>query len=341
MNPASKFALGKLPGLFALFCFLFCCLPTGCDSREKQPLRIALSPWPGYEFFFLAAKKGFFEEEGVQVELVRSDSPGDSRRAFERRHVDACGLTYFELLLTRLNTRIDCRTFYAVNTSDGADVVLGFNSIAQIADLRGKRIGIETESVNTSLLCFALQKTGLNLRDVELVEMYQSSMPRAMQEKDVSAIVSFPPFSTEILTLPDTHILFDSSQAPGLIADVIVADRETLETRLNEFTKIIRAVGRAIEYWKQNPESANVILAEGCGLSPDDFVREMRGIRLLGMESQALFFNPGGWADKSFEANRRILREVDNIEIPGSYEQTVFLAPIRLATRTPLRPSAP
>ena len=36
----------------------------------KPSLRIAINPWPGYEFATLAREKGFFDEEKIKVQLI-------------------------------------------------------------------------------------------------------------------------------------------------------------------------------------------------------------------------------------------------------------------------------
>ena len=48
------------------------------SSSSDEPITIALSPWPGWFFWYLVDEKGFFDKHGVKVDLkwfpVYSDS---------------------------------------------------------------------------------------------------------------------------------------------------------------------------------------------------------------------------------------------------------------------------
>src|SRR2546428_513143 len=66
---------------FAVRGLLCAAVLAGCMAHRPAPLRIGMTPWPGNPFLYLAAAKGFFAAEGVQVQLVESGSLRDLRRA--------------------------------------------------------------------------------------------------------------------------------------------------------------------------------------------------------------------------------------------------------------------
>ena len=96
----------------------------GCMAHRAAPLRIGMTPWPGNPFLYLAAAKGFFAAEGVQVQLVESGSLGDVLRAFERGEIDGIAGTLADVLEARERTRRKPRVFMALGTSAGTDVIL-------------------------------------------------------------------------------------------------------------------------------------------------------------------------------------------------------------------------
>lgn len=51
-------------------------------------VRIGIHFWPGLEFLQIAQGRGFFEDEGVNVELLRFTSLADEQRAYENGTVD-------------------------------------------------------------------------------------------------------------------------------------------------------------------------------------------------------------------------------------------------------------
>lgn len=294
----------------------------GCVGKEP-PLKIAVSPWPGYEMLFLAQELGYFAEEGVEVSLLRTESPGDSRRFFERSLVDAYGATYYELLLSRTLSNIDARAFYAINVSDGADVIIGGKYVKSVEDLRGKRVGVEQGSMNLLLLHHALKENGILPSEVVIVENNQTDMADALATGSIDAAVTFVPFSTQILKLPDTTQIYDSSMAPGLIVDVFVADRELLQKRREDFTAIARAFSRAVLFLDSNREQALKMLAEGMDLNAEELHETIDGIKILGADSQADFFAKGGWAEQSKTENRQLLIEGGLTPPEWGYRDTI------------------
>src|SRR2546428_13718113 len=69
---------------FAVRGLLCAAVLAGCMAHRPAPLRIGMTPWPGNPFLYLAAAKGFFAAEGVQVQLVESGSLGGVVRALAR-----------------------------------------------------------------------------------------------------------------------------------------------------------------------------------------------------------------------------------------------------------------
>ena len=41
----------------------------GCSSGSSGPIKFATNPWPGYDLLYVARDKGFFKENGLDVDL--------------------------------------------------------------------------------------------------------------------------------------------------------------------------------------------------------------------------------------------------------------------------------
>jgi len=293
-----------LPALWVVCAWALC----SCQQAAPKPLRIAISPWVGYEFLFLAQEKGFLAEAGVGVEIVRTASSGDSRRFYERGLIDGFGATVYELLLAQQYAGEPTAVVYGVDISAGADVILARKPIATVGDLRGKSVMIEQGSVNAVLLHAALQSEGLSLSEMRVVFYNQSEMAHQMRKGMADAAVSFPPFSSDILALPEMQVIYDSSRAPGAIADVFALRGSVISARRNEVRSLVRAIGAAVEYWRQNPTEANAILAKNLGQTPESVAADCMGIRVLGISEQAEFSGPSGFGSKAFHAASGLLQ---------------------------------
>ena len=66
---------------------IFLILLTACDAPQV-PIKIGISAWAGVEPAELAARNGFFDQRGVDVEMVRFSAYTDSIEAFRKGRVD-------------------------------------------------------------------------------------------------------------------------------------------------------------------------------------------------------------------------------------------------------------
>jgi NitT/TauT family transport system substrate-binding protein len=268
-------------------------LLAGCRSGSQEALRIAINPWPGYDFLYLADQKGFFAEEGVAVELVELTSLGDSRRAFERGYTDGFGGTTVELLLARRHSDRQPRAFYVTNWSEGADQILGGPGIDDLADLRGRRVGVEPASLDLLVLAVALDRAGIAYGEVERVSLAQSEMPRAMRGGSIDAAVTYPPVSLRIREQEGVSRLFSTAEAPRTVLDLLIADARSLDRRPQAWRAVARAFDRAVAYAREHPGEAHRIMARREGIRPEELAGLLEEIRVMDLKGQKGLWGSG------------------------------------------------
>ena len=168
----------KSPSKLLLIALTF--LLAACLDRSDEPIRIGINPWPGYEPLFLAHTQGFFEEEGVTVELVEFSSLGDVRRAFERGQVDGMASSLIEVIQANERSAREPRVFLIVDFSAGADVLVVDQSIKTLQDLKGKRIAAEAASLSMFIVA---QRQGIGRADFEAsledIQFFSAASQRA------------------------------------------------------------------------------------------------------------------------------------------------------------------
>lgn len=146
-----------------------------CQRKAPAELRMGISAWPGYEFFYLAKVKGYYADEKLNVTLVELGSLSDIRRSYERGQINLFNSTLFEILQTRALTSNIPRIISVSDYSHGADVILASPDVADIASLKGKKVGVEHGTINIYLLGRALEKNNLSLADITLIGSDQES----------------------------------------------------------------------------------------------------------------------------------------------------------------------
>lgn len=312
MNKASL--SGRLSLLVAMTALL---LSLGCAPEQAASLRVGINPWPGYEFLYLAQEKGFFLEAGLEVRLVEFSSLSDARRAYERGQINVLATTVIEVLQARDHSARSPQIVHVVDSSHGADVILARPGLADVASLRGARVGLELASLGVYVLARGLEQHGLSLADVTLVAMDQLSMEDAFRRGEVDAIVTYPPTSIKLLRDAKAHAIFSSAEIPGEVVDVIAIEAAVNTRRPADVAKFLRAYHRAKAYAQAHPAEAYRIMAAREGLTPEEFrVALTEGIRLHSESDQPAFLRPGGTLAAVIDHTDRILRQSGQIKGP-------------------------
>lgn len=273
---------------------LFAVFVTGCGRGQQTEVRLALNPWPGTEFLYLAKEKGFLTDEKLNVRLVEYPSLSDCRVAFESGHADAMACTPIEVLLARENAQRSSQIVLVADYSDGADVILARSDLASVPALRGHRVGLELGSLGAFMLDRALNSHGLKLSDVEMVSCAQDSMEAALAAGTVDAIVTYPPTSVRLEAGGKVRRVFTSAEIPGEIVDVVAVDPAILLREPELQARLRRAFQRALDYAREHPQEAYALMGRREGISAAEFQQALVGIRVVDAAGQDVFFNPKG-----------------------------------------------
>ena len=272
-------------------------LLSACSPPAREaPLEIGINPWPGYELLYVAEAKGYLRDEGVDVHLVDYPSLGDTREAFERGQLDGFASTLVELLHVRHTVEREPVIALVADYSNGPDVLLAQTDVRTVADLRGRRIGVELETVSLFLLARALQQAGLGLQDVEVVPHTQAQMQASLLHGTVDAVVTYPPVSFDIDHLPDVHVLFSSRDIPRELLDVISVDRTVFESRRDDIEALRRAWHRAVSLYRTDPQAVIDIIAARERASAADVAAALKGVELVDGMQQAVFLGSAAQA---------------------------------------------
>lgn len=293
-------------------------------SEEPDTLRIALAKWPPYDLLHLAGDLGYFEAEGVRVELVEFSTQGDCRRAFERGQVDVMSASSLELVTSSVFSKRTPRAFVVIDESLGGDAVVAARSLKSLGDLAGKRIGIERGTVNVLMLHETLKQANLSVKQVEIVNLTQAEMPDALATGKVDAVCTYYPYIEEAVKRGG-HILFSSVAAPGAIIDMLVADSETLDARRVEFAGLTRAYLRVLEYKENDPTKTYRFIAERQKMD-EESIREIltRHVRIVAADEQESWLTQGGIADRSTRSAIGALKATGYVD---EVHQSEFVTP--------------
>ncbi|GAB1262882.1 ABC transporter substrate-binding protein [Aurantivibrio plasticivorans] len=290
------------------------CLLLGCGKPPQETFKIAINPWPGYEFLHLAEHLGYFEVEDLPVELVPFGSLSDAQRAYIHGRVDGLASTIIEAVQSQALGGRPLKIVLVPDFSNGGDVIVASNLIDSMDSIEGVRVGCEIGSLGIYLLSRALEESGLSLDDIELVNVEQSNGARAMDNGDIDVFVTYPPISLEILKQPNRTIIFSSAEIPYEIVDTVAVAHDVLEKHPTFVSKLRNVWRKALEYTEKNPEQAYAIMAQREGITSEEFQEALGDLKIIGYEEQIDIFSKPGELDQQAKSVCEVLNRVDAIE---------------------------
>jgi NitT/TauT family transport system substrate-binding protein len=248
-----------------------------------------MSPWTGSDPLFLARDRRYFDAGSAK--LVEYTSTTECARAFRNGAVDAVAVT-LDVAIKLRRAGLDAKVVLVIDVSNGADVILARPDVTSLADLRNRRTGIETTAIGDYMLSRALESVGMVIGDVRTVPLEISEHERAFVEGAVDAVVTYEPVRTRLLAR-GAHTLFDSSQIPGEIVDVLVVSAGFLEKGRPELPTVLDGWFRAVDEIRKGQPNAIQAMAERERITAAEFQASLAGVRLTDRaENQALLAGP-------------------------------------------------
>ncbi|HEY6879459.1 MAG TPA: ABC transporter substrate-binding protein, partial [Polyangiales bacterium] len=278
--------------------------------------------WVAWE---IAIQKGWFKEEGVDVDFKWFEYV-PSMEAFSAGKVDAVTMTNGDALVTG-SSGAKSVGILINDYSNGNDMVVAQPKIKDVAALKGKKIGVEVGFLSHLLLINALGSVGLTDRDVELVNVPTDQTPQTLKAGEVSAIVAWQPNSGQALKeVPGSHAVFTTANVPGLIYDLLYVSPKSLKERRADWLKVTKVWFRIAEFLKQpeNLDEAAKLMAARVGLTPDAYKALMGGTHFLDLAGNVATFKKGDSLQSIYGSSKIVdAFQLENkiYKAPVAYEQ--------------------
>lgn len=256
-----------------------------CGTATAEPLKIAYSDWPGWVAWEIGIQKGWFKEEGVEVEFSWFDY-APSMEAYVAGKVDAVCMTNGDALVTGATGKPSVGILIN-DISNGNDMVVAAPGIGSVAELKGKKIGVEEGFVGHLLLLKALEKAGVKAEDVTLVNTPTNETPQVLASKAVDAIVAWQPNSGQALkAVPGSKPVFTSADVPGIIYDLLYVSTESLEKRRDDWAKVVKVWYRIADYMskEENVDDVLKILSSRVKISPEEYEPLLKGTKIFTLD---------------------------------------------------------
>jgi len=259
------------------------------EVSSKSPIKIAINEWPGYAHAFIAQEKGFFEKNGVVVELVFDIDYTSSQQRYIDGEVDGV----FEVLpdtMFRNTQGIPSRVVYLMDYSETGDVIVG--SVNSIEELKGRTIGVE--GINTFSHIFALktiESYGMTEGDVFFEIVLAQDVVKKIDDGTIQAGHTWEPTKSEAIE-KGYSVLANAGDFPYLVTDVLVFNQNIIMERPGDIQKIVQSMFEAQEFQKSNPDESVRIMAEAENVSYDSMLAGLRAVFMTDLDENLKVMNP-------------------------------------------------
>jgi len=228
-------------------------------ARAAEKITVLLD-WfinPDHAPLYVALEKGFFKEQGLEVELIAPSNPNDPPKLVAAGKADIA-VSYQHQHQMQVDQGLPLvRIATLIATPLNSLVVLEDGPIKTIADLKGKTIGYSVGGFETALLKVMLEKEGLKLDDVKLVNVNFSLSPSLFTGQTDAVIGAFRNFELNQMAIekrPGRAFLVEEYGVPSYDELILVANAKAVGDP--KMRKFVNALEQGVQYVINHPDES-------------------------------------------------------------------------------------
>ena len=278
------------------------------SAAPMEKLSIALPTTPHAALLFIAAAKGYFAQEGLDVTVTRVSHGKAALDLLEERKVDLASAAEVPFVISVLKgARLGIAATVVSVSTEMALVVRRDRAIAVPHDLAGKRIGVTFGTSGEYFLWAFFIRHKLAPDSVTMVDLPPGQMVKALTQGTIDAAATWEPVKSEaFVALADNALSFIAADA-YTVTHVVIGHSEFLNARPEAIERLVRALLRAEEFARSEPKQALALVADQLkldlkvaqvGWKDLDFKVNLRQSQLVTLEDEARWAMARGYVAK-------------------------------------------
>src|SRR6478735_5527813 len=267
------------------------------QAQAKDSFTIAWSIYVGWMPWGWAADQGIVkkwaDKYGITIDVVQINDYVESINQYTAGGFDGCVMTNMDALTIPAVGGVDSTALIVGDFSNGNDGIVS-KTAKSVADLSGQSINLVELSVSHYLLARALEQSGLAEKDVTVVNTSDADIVSVFSStEDVKNVVTWNPLLSEVAAFPGASELFNSSQIPGEIIDLMVANSKTLEENPAFGKALVGAWYETMALMQGTAEAAvaaRTAMAQASGTDLAGFDAQLKTTRMFWTPKEAVAF---------------------------------------------------
>lgn len=248
-------------------------------ALAKDSFKICWSHYTGWEPYGLMEQTGVLkkweDKYGIDIDVVLINDYIESINLYTAGEFDGCSMTNMDALTIPAVGGVDSTALIYGDYSNGNDgiVIKDGNSVK---DLAGREVMLVELSVSHYVLSRALEENGLSERDLTVMNTSDADIASVFMSMPNAATVTWNPPLQVVRNTKGAKLVFDSSQLPGEIMDLLVVRTDTDERLKKAITgawyEIMEMLGT------KGPQSKNLVslMAANSGATEAEFMAQLK-----------------------------------------------------------------
>lgn len=236
------------------------------SNKELKELDVVLDWYPNalHAFLYVAIEKGYYEEEGLKVNICFPSNANDAISLVAAGQADI-GLYYQQdVIQARANQEVPVKSIGAV-VQGPLNIVLSLKdkAITSPEELVGKTIGYAGTELSEALVRSIMEYVGADYSDVTMIDVgfdLMSSMTTGNVDATIGCLVNHEVPQMEEEGFEVNWFDLDDYGVPTYYEGIFLANDEAIENDSETLKAFLRASARGFADMKDDPEGALEVL---------------------------------------------------------------------------------
>ncbi|WP_431144687.1 putative urea ABC transporter substrate-binding protein [Pseudomonas alvandae] len=268
-----------------------------CVAAQKDHFSVCWTIYAGWMPWEYAGSQGIVDKwakkYGITIDVVQLNDYVESINQYTAGQFDGCTMTNMDALTIPAAGGVDSTALIVSDFSNGNDGIVLKGDGKKVADLKGMDVNLVELSVSHYLLARALDSVGLAEKDLKVVNTSDADISAAFNTDQVKAVTTWNPMLSDIKAQPGVSEVFNSSQVPGEIMDMMVVNTQTLQDNPALGKALTGAWFEVVALMNARNAAANAALehmAKASGADLKGFQAQLDTTKLFATPQEALGF---------------------------------------------------
>lgn len=252
-------------------------LPCGVASAQEQVIKVAVLKVASNAHFLHYAR---LAPKGYKFQTFFVNTPGDAKDAVVSGSADFALAGIAAAILGNANGE---PVVIVANLVGGSMAVIAKadSPIKSVADLKGKKVGIQPGSTQELVIAERLKQLGMTIKDVQTVRVGLGEMHAALARGDIDAYVGTEPgASLSVLENVGRLVEYPYGTSTGDLLTGVMANSKFIKENPKAAQDFVLTHARATEYLKANPDAWVEDASKTFGVKPELFKLALKNIHI-------------------------------------------------------------